>query len=60
MSTTQTQAVEPRGRVRVETGAKRVRAYLGGEPVADTMRPLLVWEGALLPHLLLPGRGRSD
>jgi uncharacterized protein (DUF427 family) len=32
------------GRVRVEQGAKRVRAYLGGEVVADTIRPRLVWE----------------
>ncbi|WP_373281759.1 DUF427 domain-containing protein [Nocardia thailandica] len=36
-----------RGRVRVETGQKRVRAYLGGRLVADTLRPLLVWE---IPH----------
>jgi hypothetical protein len=30
-----------RGRVRVEHGRKRVRAYLGGELAADTTRPLL-------------------
>jgi hypothetical protein len=36
-------AAAARGRVRVETGLKRVRAYLGGEVVADTTRPLLVW-----------------
>jgi uncharacterized protein (DUF427 family) len=36
-----------RERVHVEAGAKRVRAYLGGELVADTTRPLLVWES---PH----------
>jgi uncharacterized protein (DUF427 family) len=33
-----------RGRVRVEQGAKRVRVLLGGEFVADTTRPKLVWE----------------
>jgi uncharacterized protein (DUF427 family) len=38
-----------RGRVRVEHGAKRVRAYLGAELVADTVRPLLVWEAPYYP-----------
>jgi hypothetical protein len=33
-----------RGSVRVEPRAKRVRAYLNGELVADTRRPFLVWE----------------
>ncbi|GII03996.1 DUF427 domain-containing protein [Planobispora takensis] len=36
-----------RGRVRIEPSAKRVRAFLGGRAVADTVRPLLVWE---IPH----------
>jgi uncharacterized protein (DUF427 family) len=40
---------ETRGRVRVERGAKRVRAYLGGEVVVDTIRPLLVWEVPYYP-----------
>ena len=44
MNTTQT-----RGRVRVEQGTKRIRAYLGGELVADTLRPLLVWEKPYYP-----------
>jgi uncharacterized protein (DUF427 family) len=44
----------PRGRVRVEQGAKRVRAYLGGEVVADTTRPLLVWEVPYYPTYYLP------
>jgi uncharacterized protein (DUF427 family) len=35
--------------VRVEQGEKRVRAYLGGELVADTSRPLLVWEKPYYP-----------
>jgi uncharacterized protein (DUF427 family) len=43
-----------RGRVKVEQGAKRVRAYLGGELVADTIRPLLVWEKPYYPAYYLP------
>ena len=48
MSATQTQTAKPRGRVKVETGAKRVRAYLGAEPVADTAGPLLVYVDGVL------------
>jgi uncharacterized protein (DUF427 family) len=47
-------ATEQRGRVRVERGAKRVRVYLGGELVADTTRPLLVWEIPYYPTYYLP------
>ena len=54
MSATQTQTAKPRGRVKVETGAKRVRAYLGGEPVADTTGPLLVWEKPYYPTYYFP------
>jgi uncharacterized protein (DUF427 family) len=43
-----------RGRVKVEPGAKRVRAYLGGVAVADTLRPLLVWENPHYPAYYLP------
>ncbi len=43
-----------RGRVRVEEGHKRVRAYLGGEVVADSTRPLLVWEVPYYPAYYLP------
>jgi uncharacterized protein (DUF427 family) len=43
-----------RGRVRVEHGAKRIRAYLGGELVADTIRPLLVWEKPYYPAYYIP------
>jgi uncharacterized protein (DUF427 family) len=43
-----------RGRVRVEQGSKRVRAYLGGEIVADTTRPLLVWEKPYYPTYYFP------
>src|SRR6266545_1146758 len=42
------------GRVRVKRSAKRVRTYLGGELVADTVRPLLVWEVPYFPTYYLP------
>ncbi|QFZ17954.1 DUF427 domain-containing protein [Saccharothrix syringae] len=47
-------AAAERGRVRVETGLKRVRAYLGGELVADTTRPALVWEKPYYPTYYVP------
>jgi uncharacterized protein (DUF427 family) len=47
--TATTNTTETRGRVRVEHGAKRIRAYLAGELVADTTRPLLVWEKPYYP-----------
>src|ERR1700737_3545077 len=43
-----------RGSVRVEPGAKRVRAYLNGELVADTRRPFLVWERPYYPTYYVP------
>jgi uncharacterized protein (DUF427 family) len=43
-----------RGLVRVERGAKRVRAYLGGALVADTLAPLLVWEVPYFPTYYFP------
>ncbi len=43
-----------RGPVGVEQGAKRVRVLLGGETVADTTRPLLVWEVPHYPTYYLP------
>ncbi|HWX75567.1 MAG TPA: DUF427 domain-containing protein [Solirubrobacteraceae bacterium] len=52
MSATETSSA--RGTVRAERGAKRVRAYLGGELVADTMRPLLVWEAPYYPTYYFP------
>jgi uncharacterized protein (DUF427 family) len=52
MSTTETTLA--RGSVRVERGAKRIRAYLGGELVADTTRPLLVWEVPYYPTYYFP------
>ncbi len=45
---------ERRGRVRVEQGLKRVRVYFGGHVVADTTRPLLVWEVPYYPTYYLP------
>jgi uncharacterized protein (DUF427 family) len=42
------------GRLRMEAGAKWVRAYLGGELVADTTRPLLVWEVPYYPTYYFP------
>ncbi|WP_176728590.1 DUF427 domain-containing protein [Planobispora rosea] len=43
-----------RGRVRIEPSAKRVRAFLGGRAVADTVRPLLVWEIPYYPAYYIP------
>lgn len=43
-----------RERIRVETGAKRVRTYLAGDLVADTTRPLLVWEIPYYPTYYFP------
>ncbi|MET9210424.1 MULTISPECIES: DUF427 domain-containing protein [unclassified Nocardia] len=45
---------DKRGRVRVEASQKRVRAYLGGRLVADTLRPLLVWEIPYYPTYYVP------
>jgi uncharacterized protein (DUF427 family) len=43
-----------RGRVRTEPGRKRVRTYLAGELVADSIRPTLVWEVPYYPAYYLP------
>jgi len=43
-----------RGRVKVERGQKRVRVYLQNRLVADTLRPLMVWEGPHYPTYYLP------
>jgi uncharacterized protein (DUF427 family) len=43
-----------RGQVRVERGAKRVRAYLGGAVVVDSIAPLLVWEVPYYPTYYFP------
>jgi len=44
MTDTTAHATGARGSVRVERGAKRIRAFLRGHLVADTTSPLLVWE----------------
>jgi uncharacterized protein (DUF427 family) len=44
----------PGERVAVEQSPKRVRVYLGGQLVADTRRPLLVWEHPYYPTYYLP------
>lgn len=44
----------PRGRDQVEPCAKRVRAFLGGQLVADTRHPWLVWEDHPYPAYYLP------
>lgn len=54
MSTTTAETTKPHGRIRIETGAKRVRAYVGGEVVADTARPVLVWEVPYYPTYYFP------
>src|SRR2546430_2398865 len=43
-----------RNEVRSEPAAKRLRAYLGGELVADSTRPVLVWEFPYYPTYYLP------
>jgi uncharacterized protein (DUF427 family) len=47
-------ATNQRGRVRVEHSDKRVRTYVDGELVADTIRPLLVWESPRYPTYYIP------
>jgi len=50
-----------RGRVRVEHASKRVRVMLGGEMVADTTSPLLVWEVPYYPtYYFPPGDVRAE
>src|SRR5579871_6685594 len=46
-----------RGRVRVEPGAKRLRVYVAGHCVADTVHPVYVWESPAYPTYYFP---RSD
>ena len=47
-------STETRGRVRTEPSEKRVRTYLEGHLVADTLHPLLVWESPYYPVYYLP------
>lgn len=43
-----------RGRVRIEKSQKQVRVMLGGEIVAETINPLLVWEVPYYPTYYIP------
>jgi len=43
-----------RGRVRVETGERRVRGYVRGTLVFDSLSPLLVWESPHYPAYYIP------
>ncbi|HEY1593805.1 MAG TPA: DUF427 domain-containing protein [Thermoleophilaceae bacterium] len=54
MSQTKAETSQTRGQVRTEKGAKRVRAYLGGELVVDTTQPVLVWEKPFYPAYYFP------
>ncbi|HTX30836.1 MAG TPA: DUF427 domain-containing protein [Solirubrobacteraceae bacterium] len=54
MSATTSEITKPRERIRIETGTKRVRAYLAGQVVADTTRPVLVWEVPYYPTYYIP------
>jgi len=51
---TATSGERVRGRVRVEPGAKRVRAYLGGIAIADSTSVRLVWENPSYPTYYFP------
>lgn len=48
------QTVDERERTRVEPSAKRIRGYLHGELVFDTIRALLVWEVPYYPAYYIP------
>ena len=45
---------QQRGRVRVEDGHKRIRAYLGGEVIADSANVKMVWEKPYYPVYYFP------
>jgi uncharacterized protein (DUF427 family) len=53
MSAPQTTAATG-ARLHIEPGQKRIRTYLGGELVADTSDPLLVWEVPYYPTYYFP------
>jgi len=58
---TDTTQAPARGRVRVEPGAKRVRALLAGQTVVDTLHPSLVWEIPYYPTYYFPAEDvRTD
>ncbi|MFN2517495.1 MAG: DUF427 domain-containing protein [Jatrophihabitantaceae bacterium] len=43
-----------RGRIRIESSTKRVRAYLGGQLVVDSLTPIMVWEKPYYPTYYFP------
>jgi uncharacterized protein (DUF427 family) len=47
MITAAAETNKSRGRIGIESGPKRVPAYLEGEVVADMTRPVLVWESPI-------------
>ncbi|MFI0448811.1 DUF427 domain-containing protein [Actinomadura sp. 6N118] len=49
-----TQQETAKTRVRIEQSAKRVRAYLGGQVVVDTLHAALVWEIPYYPTYYVP------
>jgi uncharacterized protein (DUF427 family) len=49
-----TSSQRKRGRVRTEPSMKRVRAFLRGHLVADSARPILVWEKPHYPTYYFP------
>lgn len=46
--------MQARGRVKIEPGTRRVRVYLGGALVADTLAPVYVWEVPYYPAYYVP------
>jgi uncharacterized protein (DUF427 family) len=54
MKTAETKTEASRGRIRIESGAKRVRAFLGDQAVVDSIRPVLVWEKPYYPAYYFP------
>jgi uncharacterized protein (DUF427 family) len=54
MRTAKTKTETSRGQIRIESGAKRVRAFLGDQAVVDSTRPVLVWEKPYYPAYYFP------
>jgi uncharacterized protein (DUF427 family) len=51
---------DQRGLVRTEPAHRRVRAFLGGQAVVDTIDPLYVWEHPHFPQWYVPLRDVAD
>jgi uncharacterized protein (DUF427 family) len=50
----ETRMAEEARQTRIETSPKRLRTYLGGDLVADTLTPVLVWEVPYYPSYYIP------